>query len=112
MAGRAAAIALPARRVGRVAPDHLRAARAERQVIDLAERDHLRRAALDRQRERAIVAKEWLSVCADEQDAAVGRPSAHHHVGAEPGHAARRAAFRGHHVHLGMLLVAADERDP
>ena len=47
VAGRAAAIALPARRIGGVAADHLRVARTVRQVIDLPERHQLRHAAFD-----------------------------------------------------------------
>ena len=43
--GGAAAIALPARGIGRVAADHRRLAGAERQVIDLSERQQLRHAA-------------------------------------------------------------------
>ena len=58
----AAAIALPARRIRRVAADHLRVAGAERQVVDLAERHQLRHAARQVERVRAVVAEERLPV--------------------------------------------------
>jgi hypothetical protein len=111
MPGRAAAIALPARGIGGVAADHLRIAGTERQMVDLPERNDRRHAAGERQRERAVVAEERLAVRRDEQDLPVRREAAHHHVGTEPRHAPRQAAFGGHHIDLGMLLVAADERD-
>jgi hypothetical protein len=81
-------------------------------MVYLPERQELRQAARDVERIGAVIAEEGLPRGGHEQDAAVGREAAHHHVGPEPGHAPRGAALRGHQVHLGMLLVAAHEREP
>ena len=107
-----AAIALPARGVGGVASDHHRLAWSEGQVVHLSERQHLRHAARGVQRVRAVIAEERLAVRRDEQNVPVGREAANHHIGPEPRHAPGGPAFRGHEVHLGMLLVATHERDP
>ena len=112
VAGGAAAVALPARRVGGVAADHLRLARAEGKVVHRPERQQLRQPAVDTEREGAMVAHERLAVRADEQDATVGREAAHHRVGAEPGHPPRRTALGRHQEHLRVLLVAADVGQP
>ena len=112
MAGGAAAVAFPARRVGGVAADDLRVARPEREVVHLPQRQHLRRAAFGRDRVGAHVAEERLAVRADEQDLPLRRPAAHQRVGAEPGQPPGRAALGRHHADLGVLLVAADERKP
>jgi len=112
VARRAAAIALPARRIRRVAADHARAAGAEGQVIHLAQRERLRQAAGRVDRVRAIVAEERLALGGDEHDVAFARPAAHHHVRTQVGQASRRAAFGRHHVHLRVLLVAAGVGNP
>ncbi len=109
--GRAAAIALPARGVRRVAADDLRVAGSQREVIDLSQRQQLRHAARGVERERAVVAEERLAVRRHEEHVPFRRPAAHHHVGPEPRQAPRRAAFGRHHVDLRVLLVAADERE-
>jgi hypothetical protein len=72
----------------------------------------LRQAAGRVEREGAVVAKERLAVRRHEQDVSLARPAAHHHVGAEPRHAPRLAAFRRHQVNLRVLFVAAHEREP
>ena len=108
--GRAAAIALPARGVRRVAADDLRVAGSQREVIDLSQRQQLRHAARGVERERAVIAEERLAVRRHEEHVPFRRPAAHHHVGPEPRQAPRRAAFGRHHVDLRVLLVAADER--
>ncbi len=108
----AAAVALPARRVGGVAPDDHGLAGAVGQVIDLAVGKHFRQPAIDGKRERAVVAEERLPVRRDEQDAALRRPAAHEHVRAEPRHPPRGTALGGHQIDLGVLLVAADVGDP
>jgi hypothetical protein len=75
-------------------------------MIHLPQRQELRQPALRIQCESAVVAEERLPVRADEKDAAFRCPAAHHRVGPEPSHAARRAALRRHEVDLGVLLVA------
>ena len=116
VAGGAAPVALPARRVGGVAADDLRLVLAhhgpEGEVVHLPQRQHLRCATFGRNRERAVVAEEGLAMRRDEQDVAGGRPAAHQRVRAEPGEAARRAALGGHHVDLGVMFIAADESEP
>ncbi len=112
MARGAAAVAFPARGIGGVAADDLRVARPEGEVIDLAVRQHFRQPAVDTQRECAIVAEERLPMRRDEQDPPLRRPAAHEHIGPKPRHAPRGTARRGHQVNLGVLLVAADVRDP
>ena len=42
----------------------------------------------------------------------LGRPAAHHDIRSKPCQPLRRTAFGAHSIDLGMLLVAADERDP
>ena len=86
----AAAIALPARRIGGVAADHHRVAGAEREVVDLAERQQLRHAAGGVERERAIVAEERLAVRGHEQDAG-RRASSRAPCTSGPSHVMRRA---------------------
>lgn len=107
-----AAIALPARGIGGVAADDEGASRPVGEMIDLAPGQQLRQPARDVDRVRAIVAEEGLPVRRHEEDAPVGGPAAHHHVGTEPGHPSRRTPVRGHEIHLGMQLVAADEGEP
>jgi len=80
-------------------------------VVHLPERHELRRAAGGVERERAVVAEERLTMGRHEQDVAVACPAAHHHVGAEPRHAASGPAGRRHQIHLRVLLVAPDERE-
>ncbi len=84
-----AAVAFPARRVGGVAADDLGLAGAEGEVIDLAQRQQLRHAAVRIEGKRAIVAEERLAVGRDEEDATLGRKAAHQHVGAKPCHPPR-----------------------
>jgi len=112
MAGGATAVAFPARRVGGVAADHARAARPQRQMVDLAQRQALGRAAVGVDGEGVQVAEERLAVVAGKQDAAIGQPAAHMGVGAQPGEPTRRAAFGRHDKDLGMLLVAAGVGQP
>jgi hypothetical protein len=112
VAGRAAAVALPPRRVGGVAADDARAAGTVREVIHLPQLQQLRHPAGGVDRPGAIVAEERLAPGRHEQDPALGRPAAHHHVRPEPGQPPRRAAGARHQVDLGMLLVAADESEP
>jgi len=107
--GGAAAIALPARRVGSVAADHLALAGTEREVVDLAVGQRPRRAAAGADDEGVMVAEERLALGRDVDDLAGRRPAAHQRVGAEPGEPPRRPALGGHDADLGMLLVAADE---
>ncbi len=105
----AAAIALPARRVGGVAADHLALAGTEGEVVDLAPGQRPRRAAGGADDEGVVVAEEGLALGGDVDDLARRRPAAHQRVGAQPGEAPRRAALGRHDIDLGMLLVAADE---
>ena len=110
--GRAAAVALPARRVGGVAADDPRPAEAPRQVVDLAQPQRLRHAAGRVEAEGLVVAEEGLSVGADEQDVALRRPAAHQRVRAQPGQPPAGPALGRHQLHLGVLLVAADVGQP
>ena len=109
---RAAAITLPPCRVRGVAADHHRLAGTVGEMVHLAQRQELRHAAGGIERVRAVVAEERLAVRSDEEDVALAREAAHHHVRAEPRHAARGPAFGGHQIDLGVLLVAAHEREP
>ncbi len=111
MPGGSAAITLPARRVGGVAADEPGVARAEREVVDLPVRQELRHPAGGVERVGAVIAEERLAVGRHEQDVTVRREAAHHDVGPQPRHPPRRAARGRHQVDLGMLLVAADERE-
>ncbi len=82
-------------------------------MIDLAERQQLRQAARGVERERAVVAEERLAVRGHEQDVPVAASSrAPSRRARATSCAARGRLRRGHQVHLGMLLVAADEREP
>ncbi len=110
--GGAAAVALPACRVGGVATDDPRAAGAEGQVVDLTQVHRLWHAAGRIEREGLVVAEEGLAPGADEQDVALRCPASHQRVRAQPGQATARPAFGRHQVNLGMLLVAADEGQP
>src|SRR6185503_14571722 len=85
-AGGAAAVALPARWVGGVAPDDFYPIALVGEVIHLTVRQELRQAAAGVELEGAVVAEEGLAVGADEDDAALRRPAAHHQVRAEPRH--------------------------
>jgi len=110
--GGAAAIALPARRVGGIAADDLGAFRTEGEMVHLPVRKKRGQAAVDGQRKCAVVAEEGLPPGGDEEDRALRRPAAHDDVRPEPGHAARRAALGRHQIDLRMLLVACDIGEP
>jgi hypothetical protein len=111
MPGRAALVALPARRIGGVAPDDLGSSRMQREMIDLTVRNELGHATGRIERVRAVVAKERLAIGRDEQDVPVRRPAAHHGVRSEPGHPTGEPSAARHQIHLGMLFIATDKRN-
>ena len=112
VAGGAAAITLPARRVGGVAADHARPAGAEGEVVDLPQRQPFGQSAGGRDGPGVPVAEEGLAVVAAKDDAAIGRPAAHREFAAQPGQPSRRAAGGGHQPDLAVLLVAAGVGQP
>ena len=112
VSGSTSAIALPACRVGGIAPDDPGVARPEAQVVHLPQVQRLRHAAGRVEREGLVVAEEGLAMRADEQDVALRRPAAHQRVGAQPGQAPRGPAVGRHQRDFGVLLVAADVGQP
>src|SRR5258708_15943302 len=83
--GGAAAIALPARRVGGIAADDLGAFRTEGEVVHLPVGKKRGQAALDVQRVSAVVAKERLPPGRDEDDRPPRFPPPPHALRPPPG---------------------------
>jgi hypothetical protein len=114
MPGRPAAIALPARRVDRVAAEYGRAVLrdVERHRVADAEGDRLTAFGIDTERER--LSDERRACIRGEVDGApVARPAAAvEDFAAEIGEPPRPVAFGVHHVQLGMPFVPADEGEP
>src|SRR4030095_3606037 len=105
MPGCAALVALPACRIGGVAPDDFGSSRMQREMIDLTVRYELWNAAGRIERVRAVVAKERLAIGRDEQDVPLRRPSAHHGVRPEPGPPTGEPAAHRQQLTLGLLLI-------
>src|SRR6266568_7898693 len=106
MPGGPTSIALPSCRICSVTTDDLGPTWTKRKMVHLPVWQSLRHAAFESKRERLVVAKEWLSIRADEQDGAFQRPPADHHVGSKPCHSPRRSSLGRHGKDLRMLLVA------
>lgn len=111
MSGGSAAIALPARGIGRVASDHTLARGPEGQMVDLAELEPLGQACVQRQDIGPVVPEKGLTLGGHEKNLSVRREPPHHDIRPQPGHAARRPALRRHEVDLGVVLVTADVGD-